>query len=61
LLFARLEAKIMTLESDIEAVQAAMLEPGNYSSAGKMKELQAQEVQLKADLSTAYAEWENWH
>ena len=60
LLFERLEAKIMTLEGDIEAVQAAMLEPDNYASASRMKELQAQEVQLKADLGTAYAEWENW-
>ena len=60
LLFERLEAKIMTLEGDIEAVQASMLDPDNYASASKMKDLQAKEVQLKAELAEAYTEWENW-
>jgi len=60
LLFERLEEKIMTLEGDIEALQASMLEPENYGSATKMKELQAREVQLKQDLQDAYGEWENW-
>ena len=60
LLFERLETKIMTFEGDIEAVQASMLDPDNYASASKMKQLQAKEVQLKAELAEAYAEWENW-
>ncbi|MGK0262473.1 MAG: hypothetical protein ACI8UD_001116 [Planctomycetota bacterium] len=59
-MFERLETKIMTLEGDIEAVQASMLDPDNYASANKMKKLQAKEVRLKADLAQAYAEWENW-
>ena len=50
----------MTLEGDIEAVQAAMLEPDHYASASKMKELQAKEIQLKQELADAYGEWENW-
>ena len=60
LLFKRLEEKIMSLEVDIEATQANMLEPENYASASKMKDLQDKEVQLKAELAEAYAEWENW-
>lgn len=60
LLFERLEEKIMTLEGDIEAVQAAMLEPDHYASASKMKELQAKEIRLKQELADAYGEWENW-
>ena len=60
LLFKRLEEKIMSLEVDIEATQANMLEPENYASASKMKDLQDNEVRLKAELAEAYAEWENW-
>ena len=60
LLFERLETMIMKLEGDIEDVQASMLEPDNYASASKMKDLQGKELLLKADLAKAYAEWENW-
>jgi hypothetical protein len=37
-----------------------MLRPDNYASAGKMKELQGDEVRLKAELAAAYEQWENW-
>ena len=60
LMFERLENRIMELEGDIEAVQARMLEPDNYSSAQKMKDLQAEEARLKEELAAAYHEWENW-
>jgi len=60
LLFERLEAKIMDLEGEVEAIQAAMLEAENYSSAARMKDLQDQEQRLKADLKEAYTQWENW-
>ncbi|MFK7740705.1 MAG: ABC-F family ATP-binding cassette domain-containing protein [Planctomycetota bacterium] len=60
LMFERLETKIMEIEGEVEAVQARMLEPENYASASKMKELQADEVRLKADLAEAYQQWENW-
>ena len=60
LLFERLEEKIITIEGDIEATQAAMLDPDNYASATKMKELQHQELKLKQELAEAYREWENW-
>ncbi|MCR9247722.1 MAG: ABC-F family ATP-binding cassette domain-containing protein [bacterium] len=60
LMFERLEQKIMDLETTIEELQAAMLEPDNYASATKMKELQAQEAKKKAELAEAYDEWENW-
>ncbi|MFO1077223.1 MAG: ABC-F family ATP-binding cassette domain-containing protein [Planctomycetota bacterium] len=60
LLFARLEERIMTLEAGIEDLRAAMLEPDNYASASRMKELQAAEVAKKAELAEAYAQWENW-
>ena len=37
-----------------------MLDPANYASAVKMKELQGNEVRRKAELAEAYAQWENW-
>ena len=60
ILFERLEAKIRALEGDIEALQAAMLQADNYSSATRMRELQEQELRLKEELQAAYLEWENW-
>ncbi|MCA8974704.1 MAG: hypothetical protein KDC98_08275, partial [Planctomycetes bacterium] len=60
ILFERLEERIMTLESAIEEVRAAMLEPDNYASATRMKELQATETQKQAELAEAYEQWENW-
>ena len=50
----------MELEGEVEAVQAKMLEPENYASAARMKELQAEEARLKGELADAYHEWENW-
>ncbi|MCK5941085.1 MAG: hypothetical protein KAI24_03870, partial [Planctomycetes bacterium] len=60
LLFERLENRIIELEGEIEAVRAAMLEPDNYASAQRMKELQGDETKLKAELAEAYEQWENW-
>lgn len=60
LLFERLEQKIMDLEGQVETTQAAMLDPNNYASAAKMKDLQSDEVRLKQELGQAYSEWENW-
>lgn len=60
LMFERLENKIMELEGEVEAVQAAMLEPENYGSAQKMRDLQADEARLKREVAAAYDQWENW-
>jgi ATP-binding cassette subfamily F protein 3 len=60
LMFAKLEERIMQLEAELEALRASMLDPANYASALKMKELQAGEVRLKAELADAYTQWENW-
>ncbi len=60
LLFERLEQRIIALEAELEAVRAAMLDPANYASASRMKELQATEVRLQAELAGAYEQWENW-
>ena len=60
LMFARLEDKIMELEGEVTAVQASMLEPENYASAQRMKDLQADEARLKQELADAYEQWENW-
>ena len=60
LMFRRLEERIMSLESEIEALRAAMLEPDNYGSASRMKELQAKEAEMTANLADAYHQWENW-
>jgi len=60
LMFQRLEERIIRLEADLEALRAAMLDPANYASASKMKELQGTEVRLKAEIAEAYEQWENW-
>jgi ATP-binding cassette subfamily F protein 3 len=60
LMFQRLEERIIKLEGELEALRAAMLDPANYASASKMKELQATEVRLKAAIAEAYEQWENW-
>jgi ATP-binding cassette subfamily F protein 3 len=60
LMFERLEDKIMQLEGEVEAAQAAMLDPENYASAQRMKDLQADEAKLKQELAAAYEQWENW-
>jgi ATP-binding cassette subfamily F protein 3 len=60
LLFQKLEERIMKLEADLEGLRTAMLAPENYASASKMKQLQADEGRLQAELATAYAQWENW-
>jgi hypothetical protein len=60
LMFQRLEERIIKLEGELEALRAAMLDPANYASASKMKELQATEVRLKPAIAEAYEQWENW-
>ena len=60
LMFQRLEERIMKLEAELEALRASMLDPANYASASKMKELQGNEVRLKAAIAEAYEQWENW-
>ena len=60
LMFQKLEERIFALEAEIEALRAAMLDPANYASASKMKELQASEVKKKQELAEAYQQWENW-
>ena len=37
-----------------------MLEPANYGSVSRIKELQGRETALQAQLAEAYAQWENW-
>ena len=46
--------------SAAKATRAAMMDPDNYASTEKMKALQQKEVDLKAQLAEAYAQWENW-
>jgi ATP-binding cassette subfamily F protein 3 len=60
LMFQKLEERIIELEARLEGLRAAMLDPANYASASKMKQLQGDEVALKAELATAYSQWENW-
>ncbi|MBL8755443.1 MAG: ABC-F family ATP-binding cassette domain-containing protein [Planctomycetes bacterium] len=60
LMFQKLEERIFVLEAEIEALRAAMLDPANYASASKMKDLQATEVKKKQELAAAYEQWENW-
>ncbi len=40
--------------------RAAMMLPENYASVSKMKDLQAKETSLQAQLAEAYEQWENW-
>ena len=60
LLFERLENRIIEIEGSIESTRAAMLEPDNYASADRMRELQSDVARLEAELAEAYEQWENW-
>ncbi len=60
LMFQKLEERIMQLEEQLEATRTAMMEPDNYASTAKMRVLQQQEIDLKAQLQDAYSNWENW-
>jgi ATP-binding cassette subfamily F protein 3 len=60
LLFSKLEERIIALEAELEGARASMLDPANYASASKSKELQATEARLEAELAEAYEQWENW-
>ena len=60
LMFGKLEERIMALEAELESTRASMLDPANYSSASRMKDLQATEARLEAELAAAYEQWENW-
>ena len=59
-MFQKLEERIIAIEHEIESTRTAMLEPANYGSVGRIKELQATEARLKGELAAAYAQWENW-
>jgi len=60
LMFQKLEERIIALEAELEATRAAMLAPENYGSVSRIKELQASEARLQAELAAAYGQWENW-
>ncbi|MEO6593871.1 MAG: ABC-F family ATP-binding cassette domain-containing protein [Planctomycetota bacterium] len=60
ILFEKLESRIIALEGELVAARAAMLEPENYGSVSKIKELKADEARLEAEIARAYEQWENW-
>ncbi|HEX6813345.1 MAG TPA: ABC-F family ATP-binding cassette domain-containing protein [Planctomycetota bacterium] len=60
LMFAKLEERIIALEAELETTRGAMLDPANYASVSKMKELQGSEARIEAELAAAYEQWENW-
>jgi hypothetical protein len=60
LMFDKLEQRIIALEAELDGTRASMLDPANYASASKGKELQATEARLQAELAEAYEQWENW-
>jgi ATPase subunit of ABC transporter with duplicated ATPase domains len=60
LMFAKLEERIFALEAELKATAAAMMAPENYASVSRMKDLQATEARLQAELAAAYVQWENW-
>ncbi|MFO1053619.1 MAG: ABC-F family ATP-binding cassette domain-containing protein [Planctomycetota bacterium] len=61
MMFERLEAQIMELESELESVRGAMVLEDNYRSADKLMKLQAREKEIQASLVEAYQRWENWN
>jgi ATP-binding cassette subfamily F protein uup len=55
----QLPARIETLESALESVQQALGDPAIYrDGAERVAELDAQRIQLEADLADAYERWE---
>jgi ATP-binding cassette subfamily F protein uup len=55
----QLPARIETLESAVESVQPALGDPAIYrDGAERVAELDAQRIQLEADLADAYERWE---
>ena len=60
LMFQKLEERIIALEAELEGARSAMLAPENYGSVSRIRDLQASETRLKAELVAAYEQWENW-
>ena len=60
ILFAKLEQKIMVLETEAGAIQQKMTDPEYYSSREKMQALLARKAELERELAEAYSKWENW-
>ena len=60
MMFERLEAEIMRLETELEVARADMTREENYRSAERSAALQAREREIQASLKDAYHRWENW-
>lgn len=58
--FEKLEARIMALETELESVEAALLDESAWKDPDRMKTLQDRQNQLKTELSGLYETWENW-
>lgn len=59
-MFEKLEKRIMTLETELAALHAAMTTEEVYSDPNKLRDTQYQTVEVEAKLEQANEEWMNW-
>jgi ATP-binding cassette subfamily F protein 3 len=60
MMFAKLEARIMALEEELERTRAEMASEECWRDPGALRTAQAREAKIQAELDEAYARWENW-
>ncbi len=58
--FEKLEARIMELETELAALQAALQEEDVWKDQGRMREVQSKQRALEQELQGLYETWENW-
>jgi hypothetical protein len=59
-MFAKLEARIITLEKELAELRALMLSPEVYRDGAKVRDLQLDVAEREAELERANEEWANW-
>ena len=59
-MFEKLEARIITLEKELAALQASLVAEDTYRNPNKMRDAQMRIAELERDLADANHEWENW-
>jgi ATP-binding cassette subfamily F protein 3 len=59
-MFAKLEARIITLEAELVVLREQLVSPEVYRDGSKVRELQLDVAEREAELERANEEWANW-
>ena len=59
-MFAKLEARIITLEEELASLRAKLVSPEVYRDGSKVRDLQLDVAEREAELERANEEWANW-